>query len=252
MRTAVGSVQSVLVLGGGSEIAQATARALVRGGARTVLLAARRPDELARHAQELRRLGADTVELLPFDGDDTGAHDAFADGAFGRYGDIDLVLVAFGVLGHPESDPENRAAAVAVAHTDFVGALSAILACARRMDAQGHGTIVVLSSLGAERVRSSNLVYGAAKAGLDGFSQGLGDRLRPRGVRVMVVRPGFVRTKMTAGLPAAPLATTAEAVARAIEDGLRRGAETVWVPRATRPVMSVLRHLPRAAWRRVV
>ncbi|MGN6379140.1 MAG: SDR family NAD(P)-dependent oxidoreductase [Gaiellales bacterium] len=238
-------------MGAGSDIARATTRRLVAGGARSVLLAARRPHELEHHARELRRLGARTVELLTFDGDDTETHDAFADDAFTRAGDIDLVLVAFGVLGDPDHDPEHRAAAVAVAHTDYVGALSAILACSRRMEAQGRGTIVVLSSLAAERARRSNLVYGSAKAGLDAFCQGLGDRLRPRGVRVMVVRPAFVHSRMTAGRRATPLATTPDAVAAAILGGLRRDADTVWVPPITRALMSVLRHLPRAAWRRL-
>jgi decaprenylphospho-beta-D-erythro-pentofuranosid-2-ulose 2-reductase len=188
----------VLVLGAGSDIAQATTRRLVAGGARTVLLAARKPQQVEHHAKELRRLGAESVELLVFDGDDTGSHDAFAVDAFGR-GAVDLALVAFGVLGDPDHDPENRAAAVAVAHTDYVGAVSVILACAAHMEVRGRGTIVVLSSLAAERGRRSNVVYGSAKAGLDAFCQGLGDRLRPRGVRVMVVRPAYVHTKMTAG-----------------------------------------------------
>ena len=244
------SVRSVLVLGAGSDIAQATARSLVAGGARTVLLAARRPQEVERHAKELHRLGAEAVELLVFDGADTESHDAFAEDAFGR-GVVDLALVAFGVLGDPDRDPENRAAAVAVAHTDYVGAVSAILACASHMEVQGHGTIVVLSSLAAERGRRSNVVYGSAKAGLDAFCQGLGDRLRPRGVRVMVVRPAFVHTKMTAGRRSTPLATTPQAVADGIVRGLRRDADTVWVPPLSRAAMSAVRHLPRAAWRRV-
>jgi decaprenylphospho-beta-D-erythro-pentofuranosid-2-ulose 2-reductase len=240
----------VLVLGAGSEIAQATTRSLVAGGARTMLLAARRPKEIERHAKELRRLGAESVELLVFDGSDTDSHDSFAEDAFGRC-DLDVALVAFGVLGDPDRDPENRAAAVAVAHTDYVGALSVILACAAHMEVQGHGTIVVLSSLAAERGRRSNVVYGSAKAGLDTFCQGLGDRLRPRGVQVMVVRPSFVHTRMTAGRRPTPFATTPQAVADAIVRGLHRRADTVWVPPLARAAMSALRHLPRAAWRRV-
>jgi decaprenylphospho-beta-D-erythro-pentofuranosid-2-ulose 2-reductase len=116
---------------------------------------------------------------------------------------------------------------------------------------QGHGTIVVLSSVAGERVRASNFVYGASKAGLDGFAQGLGDSLRGTGVEVLVVRPGFVHTRMTAGLDAAPLATTPEAVAKAVVEGLARGSHTVWVPAALRFVMIALRHLPRPIFRRL-
>ena len=116
---------------------------------------------------------------------------------------------------------------------------------------QAHGTLIVLSSVAAERPRRSNFVYGASKAGLDAFAQGLGDALAGTGVDVMVVRPGFVRTKMTAGLKPAPLSTTPDAVAGAIVDGLRRGAHTVWVPPALRSVMSIVRHLPRPLFRRL-
>jgi decaprenylphospho-beta-D-erythro-pentofuranosid-2-ulose 2-reductase len=110
---------------------------------------------------------------------------------------------------------------------------------------------VYLSSVAGERVRKSNFVYGSAKAGLDGFAQGLGDSLQGSGVQVMVVRPGFVRTKMTAGLEEAPLSTDADAVAEAIASGLRRNAHTVWSPAPLRFVMSALRHVPRAIFKRL-
>ncbi len=86
---------------------------------------------------------------------------------------------------------------------------------------------------------------------MDGFFQGLGDSLVGTGVQVMVVRPGFVHTKMTEGMDAAPLSTTPEAVADAIVAGLARGSETVWVPGALRYVMSVLRHVPRPIFRKL-
>ena len=114
--------------------------------------------------------------------------------------------------------------------TNFVGLVSVLIPIAERMRRQGHGTIVVLSSVAAERPRRANFVYGASKAGLDAFAQGLGDALVGAGVHVLVVRPGFVRTKMTAGRAAAPFAVTPDAVADAIAGGLRSGAHTIWVP----------------------
>ena len=125
------------------------------------------------------------------------------------------------------------------------------LAISARLRAQGHGTIVALSSVAGERVRKSNFVYGSSKAGVDAFYQGLGDALRGRGVHVMIVRPGFVTTKMTEGLEPAPLSTTPDAVAQAIAQGLERGRDTVWVPPTLRYVMSGLRHLPRSVFRRL-
>ena len=101
-------------------------------------------------------------------------------------------------------------AAVDAAITNYVGSVSTGLLAAEQFRRQGHGLLVVLSSVAGERVRKANFVYGSTKAGLDGFAQGLGDALEGSGAKVMVVRPGFVTTKMTAGLPPAPLAATAE------------------------------------------
>ena len=111
--------------------------------------------------------------------------------------------------------------------------------------------LVVLSSVAAERPRANNAIYGAAKAGLDALAQGVADQVAGSGVRVLVVRPGFVATRMTAGLKPAPLATTPEAVAEATVRALAGRAQTIWVPRALRAIFAVLRHLPRALYRRL-
>jgi decaprenylphospho-beta-D-erythro-pentofuranosid-2-ulose 2-reductase len=244
VKDALGEVQSVLVLGGTSEIGLATARALVERRARTVVLAARDPEACTAAVESLRGAGAERVEAVRFDAVDTGSHGAFADDVFSRFGDIDLALVAFGVLGE-EDDP------VSVLEVNTLGAASAMSAVARRMVVQGHGTIVLLSSVAGERVRKSNFMYGASKAGADGFAQGLGDSLAGTGVDVMVVRPGFVKTKMTEGRDPVPFSTTADAVASEIVRGLARGSHTVWAPPVLRVVMSVLRHVPRPLFRRL-
>ncbi len=251
MKDALGSVQSVLVLGGGSEIALATVRRLVTGRARTVVLGARDPERVRSEVDELRRAGAATVDAVRFDALETETHGAFVDDVFDRHGDIDLVLVAFGVLGEHAVSETDAEAALAVVRTNFVGAVSVLVPLAARLRRQGHGTIVVLSSVAAERARKSNFVYGASKAGLDAYAQGLGDSLAGTGVHVLVVRPGFVRSKMTAGLRPVPFATTPEGVAEAILDGVRRDAHTVWVPPFLRVVMFALRQLPRPVFRRL-
>lgn len=251
MKDALGQPQSLLLLGGTSEIGLATARALVSRRTQTVLLAGRRLEALEKAAGNLRAAGASRVEVLPFDADDTVSHAAFADRAFSHYGDIDLVLVAFGVLGDQrvaEDDPER---AVALLRTNLVGAASIGLHAARHLRRQGHGTLVVLSSVAGERARRSNFVYGSSKAGLDAFYQGLGDSLMGSGVTVLVVRPGFVRTKMTAGLPVPPLATTPEHVGEVIVKAIESGAEEAWAPPQLRFVMMGVRHLPRSLFRRL-
>jgi len=214
-----------------------------------VWLAGRPSPALESAAAELRALGAD-VHTAAFDALDPESHETVLGKIFAQ-GDIDMVLLAFGILGDQAHDERDPVAAVRVAQTNYTGAVSAGLVSARALQTQGHGSLVVLSSVAGERARRANFIYGSSKAGLDTFTQGLGDALHGTGVHVMVVRPGFVRSRMTAGLEEAPLATTPEAVATAIELGLRRRSEAVWVPGALRVVMSALRHVPRGVFRRL-
>jgi decaprenylphospho-beta-D-erythro-pentofuranosid-2-ulose 2-reductase len=250
VKDALGSVQSVLVLGGASEIGVAIAAELARPRSAAVVLAGRRPEALAEAAARLREAGAGRVETVAFDAADTDSHDRIiAEAAQALGGDIDVVVVAFGVLGDQSAEEESGTGAL-IATTNYTGAVSAGLAAARQLRRQGHGVIVALSSVAGERVRRANFVYGSSKAGMDGFYQGLGDSLVGSGARVLIVRPGFVRSRMTEGMQAAPFATTPAAVATATAAALRSGAEVIWVPPVLRLVFTVFRHLPRALWRR--
>ncbi|MEU8523677.1 decaprenylphospho-beta-D-erythro-pentofuranosid-2-ulose 2-reductase [Streptomyces sp. NBC_01216] len=249
MKDAFGIPQSLLLLGGTSEIGLATARRLITRRTRTVRLAGRPSPALEAAAESLRALGAD-VRTVPFDALDTASHAERLGGIFAE-GDVDLVLLAFGVLGDQAHDEADPAAAVRVAQTNYTGAVSAGLVCAQALQAQGHGSLVVLSSVAGERARRADFIYGSSKAGLDAFAQGLGDAMHGTGVHVMVVRPGPVRSRTTPGTGGTTPATTPEAVATAIELGLRRRTETVWVPGTLRVVMSALRHVPRSVFRRL-
>ncbi|MFI5958018.1 decaprenylphospho-beta-D-erythro-pentofuranosid-2-ulose 2-reductase [Cryptosporangium sp. NPDC051539] len=248
MINALGSPQSLLLLGGTSEIGLTLARRLIRDRCRRVVLAGRPSSRLEEAADQLRAAGA-TVEVLPFDAADSASHPALVEKAF--VDDIDLAVFAFGVLGDQAAAERDASTAVEIATTNYVGALSTLVPVSQAMQRQGHGTIVVLSSVAGERPRKSNFAYGSSKAGLDAFATGLGDVLQGSGVHVMVVRPGFVRTKMTAHLEPAPLSTTPEEVADAIVTGLRRRRETIWVPGTMRFVMSALRHVPRPIFRKL-
>lgn len=250
MRNALGGVQSVLVLGGSSEIAAATLRKFVADRCRKVILAARDPDSVAALRSELESAGA-TVDIVAFDARETATHAEVIGDAFDRHGDIDCVLSAFGVLGNQDDFDNDPAAAADAVVVNLAGQVSAITAAAARLRAQGHGTIIVLSSVAGQRVRSDNAVYGATKAGLDGYAQGLGDRLVGTGVKVMIVRPGFVTTRMTAGMDPAPFSTTPEKVAGDIVDGMARGSEVVWSPGILRYVFTAMHHVPRPIWRKI-
>lgn len=250
MMDALGEPQGVLVLGGSSEIALATVRALPRGRLRRVVLAGRPSAARDEAAAALTQAGIAGVETVDFDAADTASHAAVIDAVFDA-GDIDVTLLAFGVLGdqaEAEADPD---AAVAVATVNYTGAVSVGLRVAARLRQQGHGTLVVLSSVAGDRARRSNFVYGSTKAGLDAFAQGLGDALHGTGARVLIVRPGFVRTRMTKGMEEAPMTIDPQDVAVIIVKALRKGKETVYAPGPLRFVMAGLKTVPRPLFRKL-
>ena len=250
MNDALGMPQTAVVLGGTSEIARAIVRALVPRRLRRVVLAGRDRDALQGAAKELESLGAE-VECVTFDVTEVAGHRAFAADAAARLGQVDLVLVAAGVLGEQEADAADPARTAAVLETNCTGPAAAMAAFGQVLRRQGHGRLVVLSSIAGMRVRKANYVYGASKAGLDGYAQGMADELRGTGVSVVIVRPGWVATRMTAGREPAPFATTPDAVAADVVAGLERGAAVVWSPAVLRVVAGVFRVLPGALWRRL-
>jgi decaprenylphospho-beta-D-erythro-pentofuranosid-2-ulose 2-reductase len=241
----------VVVLGGTSEIALATVSELQRRLPREVVLVGRDGEALARAASALQAAGCPRVATVELDALDLGRHAEAVGQAFERLGGADIVILALGVLGERGGMPSDVAGAVEVLQVNVVGAGSLLIESARRLQEGGGGQLVVLSSVAAERPRRGNAVYGASKAALDALAQALGDDLAEHGVRVLVVRPGFVHTRMTEGLDPAPLATTPDAVARAIVEGLDGKAHTVWAPRGLRWLMLVVRMLPRSILRRM-
>lgn len=249
MIDALGTPQSLLLLGGTSDIALAIAEVYAARGSLRVVLAARPSVRRDTAVDALHGLGC-AVEALDFDARDPHGHaDVIAAAAAG--GDLDVSVVAYGVLGDNERSWTDVDAAVETAEVNFVGPVATGVALAHQVRAQGHGVVVALSSVAAERARRSNFVYGATKAGFDAFYTGLGEALREHGGRVLVVRPGFVRSKLTAGMDPAPLSVTPEQVAAAVVAAVASGAEQIWVPKPMRAVMSGLRHLPRPVFRRL-
>jgi decaprenylphospho-beta-D-erythro-pentofuranosid-2-ulose 2-reductase len=245
--------QRAVLLGGTSEIGLAVLRKLVEGRChlRHIVLAGRDEQVLRAPADELLALGAQNVYFERFDATDTASHLDLARRCADRLGGIDVVILSAGVLGDQARLEVDPVAAREVMDVNFSGSASALLAFSQALAAQGHGRLVVMSSVAGMRARRANFVYGASKAGLDAFAQGLADALFGTGVSVTIVRPGFVRTRMTAGRHVPPLSTRPDQVADAVVTGISCGASVVYSPGVFRPLSALFRLLPRSLWRRL-
>jgi decaprenylphospho-beta-D-erythro-pentofuranosid-2-ulose 2-reductase len=239
----------VLLLGGTSEIGLAIVSALGLGPDAEVILAGRDLQRLEAAGKTLGR----PVTVVRYDALETAAHQGFAD-EVSAGGVPDLLIAATGLLIPQEQAERDVRLAATMIETNFTGHVTALLAFGEAMRRRGSGTIVVLSSVAAVRPRKFNSVYGAAKAGLDAFARGYADSLHGTGVRLLLVRPGFVAGRMTAGMKAAPLATTpavvGAAVARAL-GGNPGGRAVIWVPAPLAGLAAVMRLVPRPVWRKL-
>src|SRR5699024_7097983 len=221
MIDAVGKPQSIVILSDAPDIHLAAIEDFLSPGPATMVRARRAAHSLAGPRRSCQDAGASEVETLPFDAVDFDSHPAVIDKAF-EAGDIDIAIVAFGILGDNEKQWQNQKLAVQAAQVNFTGAVSVGVLLGQKMKEQGHGQIVAFSTVAGEMVRRSNFVYGSTKAGTDGFYRLLGEALRGTGVRVLTVRPGQVRTNMTKDLDDAPLTVdktdAAKAIAKAVDD----------------------------------
>jgi decaprenylphospho-beta-D-erythro-pentofuranosid-2-ulose 2-reductase len=252
---ATGNPQTILLLGGTSEIGLAICERYLQNAKARIVLAAM-PDDPARDAAvaQMNAAGARSVELIDFEATEPDTHPKMIEQAFcagGAVRDIDVAIVAFGILGDAEELWQNQRKAVLAAEINYTAAVSVGVLLGEKMRAQGFGQIIAMSTVAGERVRRSNFVYGSSKAGLDGFYLGLSEALREYGVRVLVIRPGQVRTRMSAHVKEAPLTVDKEYVANLAVTASAQGKELVWAPGAFRYVMIVLRHIPRSIFRKL-
>jgi decaprenylphospho-beta-D-erythro-pentofuranosid-2-ulose 2-reductase len=276
-----GRFSRVLLLGGTSEIGLAILSSLKLEPGAEVILAGRDPQRLEAAGKSLNRRrvappmaktatvsgaqpgpasrGDDPpyppITVAQYDATDTDTHQAFA-AEICAGGVPDLVIAATGILIPQEQVERDVRLAATMIETNLTGHVTALLAFGEAMRQRGSGTIVVLSSVAAVRPRKFNSVYGATKAGLDAFARGYADSLHGTGVRLLLVRPGFVTGRMTQGMKPAPLATTPEgvgvAVARALRGQGRGGGKSlVWVPAPLAGLAAVMKLIPRPVWRKL-
>ncbi|WP_459797762.1 decaprenylphospho-beta-D-erythro-pentofuranosid-2-ulose 2-reductase, partial [Mycobacterium riyadhense] len=236
---------------GTSEIGLAICERYLRNAPARIVLACM-PEDPGRDdaVAQMKAAGARSVELIDFDALETESHPKVIDQCF-AHGDVDVAIVAFGLLGDAEELWQNQRKAVQITEINYTAAVSVGVLLGEKMRAQGFGQIIAMSTVAGERVRRSNFVYGSTKAGLDGFYLGLSEALREYGVRVLVIRPGQVRTRMSAHIKEAPLTVDKEYVANLAVTAAAKGKELVWAPAAFRYVMMVLRHIPRSIFRKL-
>lgn len=233
----------VLILGATSAIAEAVARRYADLGA-GFFLVARSPERLEAVGADLRARGAASVDTATADLSVIDGHRALLDRAWASLGGVDIALLAYGVLPDQAACEQSWPATAEALQVNFTSPCALLHELANRLAAAGAGVICVITSVAGDRGRKSNYVYGAAKGGLALCSQGLRHRLASKGVAVVVVKPGFVDTPMTAHLAKGPLFVSPARVARDIYRGIARRAAVVYTPWWWRIIMSLIRSVP--------
>ncbi len=252
MENNFGQPQSVVVLGGSSDIARALTKRLCAARAHTVVLCGRHQELLDEAAKEARDYGASATDTVVFDAQDVSNAGQVVTDAFDKVGeDVDLVVVALGLLGDQFAQENDAAAAASVAIVNFAWPVAALAEVRRRLVAQGHGRILVMSSAAAIRIRRNAYLYGGAKAGLDRLCDGLADSLEGTGVTLQLLRPGVGRTRMMKYQARVPFTTGPEEVAGYVMKGLATNDRVIWSPPILRYAFAVLRVLPKPLWRAV-
>ena len=234
----------VLILGATSAMAMATARRLAPQGA-TFYLAGRDAERVEAVAGDLRVRSGVAAYGEALDLADTASHEAMLQRAVTALGGIDLALVAYGVLGdQAEAEVSYRAASV-VLETNFNSVVSLLTWLGNYFEAQGKGVLAVISSVAGDRGRKSNYVYGASKAALNVFLDGMRARLDRKGVHVLTIRPGFVSSPMTSHLPKIKLFAEPDAIAAGILKAIRKRKDIVYLPPIWGLIMFIIRSIPQ-------
>lgn len=242
-------MQKIVIVGATSAIAQATARALASNDS-AFFLAARDVQKMQAVTDDLRTRGA-TVHSSEFEADDAAQYEALMETADTTLGGYDSVLIAHGVLPDQTECETDTAAFDRAFAVNATSVIQLATLAAQHFEARGSGTLAVISSVAGDRGRQSNYAYGAAKAAVSAFLQGLRQRLHKQGIHVVTIKPGPVRTPMTAHMITGTLTAEPETVARAIVRGMERGSAVVYTPWFWRPIMAIIRAIPEWLFRRL-
>lgn len=242
--------KAVLILGATSSIARAIAESLALRGY-PLYLASREKQELERIAQDLKIRYKVDVHYGFFDADNIDDNEAFLQKVVEEVNGLEGVVLAFGDLGEQQKAIYNFSEALKILNRNFIGACSIVSLCANYLEKEKKGFIIGISSVAGDRGRQSNYIYGAAKGGLNIFLQGLRNRLYPSGVHVMTVKPGFVDTAMTFGLPGLFLVASPKDVGEAIVKGLEKKRNEIYVPWFWRYIMAIIKSIPEKVFKKL-
>lgn len=245
-----GTGRRMLLCGAASAIAQELARTAPAGT--RLFLAARDAAKLEAVAADLRGRGHEVAGTAALDLRDAARHGVlFDDAAAALGGAVDLVVIAHGYLGDQAKAQADWTEAREILETNFLSAASLMSQAAERFAKQGAGQLVVIGSVAGDRGRQSNYFYGAAKGAVEILAEGLRHRLAPLGVPVLLVKPGFVDTPMTAHLPKTPLFAAPRAIAEGIWRAIESRRAVVYLPWFWRYILLMIRSLPRAIFHRL-
>ncbi len=239
-----------LILGATSAIARATARELASRG-HSLTLAGRDLEEMERDAADMRLRFEVAVNVQRFDAEGFDEHAAFLSEVVEQGGELEGVVLAFGYLGEQSLAAQQFDESLAIMQRNYTGAVSILNRCAEYLAERGDGNIIAISSVAGDRGRQSNYIYGSAKGGLTIYLEGLRNAMFHRGVHVMTVKPGFVDTAMTYGMPGLFLVATPQAVAQRILRARDKQTNTLYAPWFWRWIMLIIRHVPEPIFKRL-
>lgn len=243
-------MKRILIIGATSAIAEATARIFAARGD-SIVLAGRDTQQLNRIADDLRIRGADQAHTLELDANDFSKHESAIQHANDHLGGLDIALIAHGTLGNQSDCEKDFSLALKELNTNAISVMSLLTVLANRMQAQNSGQLAVIGSVAGDRGRPSNYVYGTAKAAVATFCEGLRARLYSHNVNVLLIKPGFVDTPMTAAFKKGPLWAKPDFIAKLIVHALDRRKDEVYAPKFWALIMLIIRTIPRPIFKRM-
>ncbi|HMF65028.1 MAG TPA: SDR family oxidoreductase [Edaphobacter sp.] len=242
--------RKILVLGATSGIAEATCRIWASQGA-SLFLVARNAEKLAAVAADLRTRGASYVDTAVADLDDTDQHPTLLSHAINSLTGLDIAFLAHGILGDQSKAEQDFNTAAQILHTNFMAPVSLLTWLANFCVQRHAGTLAVISSVAGDRGRKSNYLYGSSKAGLSAFLGGLRNRVDREGVTILSIKPGPVKTAMTAGMKGSEKFADVNSVAKSIVSAIDARKDTLYVPFQWQPIMFVIRNIPERIFKKL-